>query len=351
MENSNKQIQCKDCSKIPLIGILYENGKVNIESKCENHHYNIEEFRDFYKRNLNASSSLPISNAEEEQINKTEFEKLSKETIENLEYNLKQIENDYFILIKNAGEIYDELIKYQQKFLEAMLRYKEINRNQINFCKDLLNSYKEMEKENNLNFEIINNIKNILNFKPINFEIDNNFPLLAKVQKYFTYLNNNYNCILNQSNNFLNTEYQITNEEKNFLLSNFPLNIHYENEKDKPDFYDEYDDHESGNIYYGEIIRKDDIILKHGRGIILYKNGGKYFGNFENDHMNGYGIFYGKDGRIEKGNKLNDYKEGFYILKLPNDIIIKDYYINNLKEGFSYKYYPNGDIIIEEKKK
>lgn len=103
-----------------------------------------------------------------------------------------------------------------------MLRYKEINRNQINFCKDLLNSYKEMEKENNLNYEIINNIKNILNFKPINFEIDNNFPFLAKIQKYFTYLNNNYNCILNQSNNFLNTEYQITNEEKLFIIK-FPI--------------------------------------------------------------------------------------------------------------------------------
>ena len=87
MENTNKQIQCKDCSKIPLIGILYENGKVNIESKCESHHYNIEEFRDFYKRNLNASSSLTISNAEEEHISKKGFEKLTKENIQNLENN------------------------------------------------------------------------------------------------------------------------------------------------------------------------------------------------------------------------------------------------------------------------
>ena len=286
-----------------------------------------------------------MSNADDEYKYKTKksFEKFSIEEINNYENQIKEIENQYFKFIKNAGDIYDELTKYQESFLKAMLKYKELNISQINFCKNLIKNYKELEKENKLNYEIISNIKNILNFKPINFTLDKNFSILSKVQKYFSYLSNNYNCILERSNNFINTEYKITEDEKNKILNLKKIN------NEKLEFYEEYNDHESGNIYYGEIIRKDDIILKHGRGILLYKNGGKYLGYFENDHMNGFGIFYGKDGRIEKGNKINDYKEGLFTLKTINNIIIKDLYVNNLKSGFCIKYYPNGDINIEEK--
>ncbi len=190
MKNDKNDIQCKECSQCPLIGIIYENGNVKIESKCENEHYNIEEFCEFYKRNLNASSSLLLSNADDEYKYKTKksFEKLTIEEINNYENQIKEIENQYFKFIKNAGDIYDELTKYQESFLKAMLKYKELNISQINFCKNLIKNYKELEKENKLNYEIISNIKNILNFKPINFTIDKNFSILSKVQKYFSYL-------------------------------------------------------------------------------------------------------------------------------------------------------------------
>ena len=33
-----------------------------------------------------------------------------------------------------------------------MLKYKELNISQINFCKNLIKNYKELEKENKLNY-------------------------------------------------------------------------------------------------------------------------------------------------------------------------------------------------------
>ena len=103
MKNDKNDIQCKECSQCPLIGIIYENGNVKIESKCENEHYNIEEFCEFYKRNLNAASSLLLSNADDEYKYKTK-KKIMIILLILLIYIGKQIDQIQEVLAKEENQ-------------------------------------------------------------------------------------------------------------------------------------------------------------------------------------------------------------------------------------------------------
>ena len=48
-----------------------------------------------------------------------------------------------------------------------------------------------------------------------------------------------------------------------------------------------------------------------GIGILYYNNGDKYYGEFENDDLNGFGIKIAKNGGRYQGHK---WKDGSYIL-------------------------------------
>ncbi len=269
--------------------------------------------------------------------------KLNKNEIEKCENNLKESEINYKNFIIKVKGIYEQFINYQIDFLKAVENFKNVNQTQIILCHNLIELYKKMDEKKNLNYETIHNIKNILNFKSINYEMDKSFHIIAKIQKYFSFMNNSYNCILEKSNNWINKDYKITKEEKKYLLTQFkPLN------EGNLEFIDKYDKG-NGYFYYGEVIRKNGDIKKYGRGIKLYINGGKDFGYFDN-FMNGYAIIYYKDGSINKGNKKNGADEGFHLYKSSDGLKIKNFYKNGLKEGFNILYYPNGDIEIKEYK-
>ena len=278
--NKDIKFRCKECPYIPLIGILYENDEIKIQSRCQKGHYNIEKIEEFYNRNLfNPEIKCSIENEylknnndfyycndcnifvcpkhfKEHQHNNTilinqidnyciehknkftsfckkcsinlcdncklnhlnhnlinlDIYKLNIKTIEEYENKINKIErnlNDFFIKVK---KIYEEFERYQINVINSIIRYRNINKIQINLCKDLIEKYKTMNNENILNYEIIENIKNILNFKPIDCEIDNTFHILTKIQKYYSFMNNNYNCILERSNNLINIDFKITNE-------------------------------------------------------------------------------------------------------------------------------------------
>ena len=410
----NKEItfRCKDCTNLILFGILYENEKIKIESRCEKGHYNIENLEDFYERNLSNHSSIECSYENEKhendfsfcyQCNKyfclkhskdhkhkemiliSKFDnycnkhkkniisfcitcsihlcedckenhlnhkivdintiKFNKNEIKEYEKKLLEIEIDFKTFIMNTKNIYNEFIKYHNNFINTIERFININQTQINLCNSLIKSYKKMEKNSNLNYEIIENIKNLFSFKSLNCQIDKNFHILAKTQKYYSFLNNNYNCILEKSKNLINIDYKITKEEKEYLLTKLkPLN------EEKYEFIEKYDE-ETGYFYYGEIIREDEQIKKNGRGIKLYYDGGgKDFGYFKNGKMNGYILSFYKDGSIQKGNKKNGLNEGFHLYKYSDGLIMQNYYKNGLKEEFRILYYPNGDIEVEEYK-
>lgn len=44
-------------------------------------------------------------------------------------------------------------------------------------------------------------------------------------------------------------------------------------------------------IYFGEYQANEDLI-PHGRGVLLYNNGDKYYGNFKNGKKDGIGVFF-----------------------------------------------------------
>ena len=409
--NKDIKFRCKECPYIPLIGILYENDEIKIQSRCQNGHYNIEKLEEFYNRNLlktemncligneylnnynefyycndcniyicskhinqhehintilinqinnyciehknkftsfckkcsiNLCDNCKLNHLNHNLINLDMF-KLNKKQIEEYENKINKIETNLNVFFKNVKKIYEEFERYQINLINSITRYKNINKIQINLCKDLIEKYKIMNNENRLNYEIIENIKNIFNFKPIDCEIDNTFHILTKIQKYYSYMNNNYNCILERSKNFINIDFKITNEEKKYLLTNFkPLENNLE--------FIEKHDIGANFYYYGEIIRKNGVIKKHGRGIYLYSNGTKRFGCFKNDKLNGYLIEFERDGFIEKYYKKDNSDKGFYIRKYSDGVITKGTHKNGIGDGFSITYYPNGDIKIIELK-
>ena len=38
--------------------------------------------------------------------------------------------------------------------------------------------------------------------------------------------------------------------------------------------------------------------MKHGKGILMFQNGQKYYGEFKDDLVMGKGVFYGQNGKI-----------------------------------------------------
>ena len=411
LNNNNFQFRCKDCYNIPLFGIMYENLKVKIESRCQKGHYNIEKLEDFYNRNSsNCFSSIECCVDNEKQQYENTFSycpecnkficpnhlkehkheetilyskldnyciehdkklisfcktcsinlcedcknnhikhniveidsiKLSKNEIEKCENNLKETEIRFKEHINKVKELYNENIKFLVNFIKIFENYKNMNLVQINLCYILINNYKEMNEKKKLNYEIIHNIKNIFNFKLTKCEIDKNFHILTRTQRYFSFMNNNFNCILEKSNNWINIDYKITKEEKDYILYKLKplkdINLEYIDKLDEG----------NGYYYYGEIKNEYGDIYKHGRGIKLYINGGKDIGYFDN-FMNGFAIIYYRDGSTNMGNKKNGAHDGFHLYKSSDGLIIKNNYKNGLREGFDILYYPNGDIEIKE---
>ena len=343
---NNELLYCNECNKCICMKHLKEHkhnkniSLLKLDNYCIEHKEKIISF--CKKCSINLCNNCLQNHINHNLINIDSI-KLNNKQINEYEIKIKESEinyNNFMIQVKN---IYDEFLKYQIEFINSVQKFIKLNQTQILICKTLINNYKEMDKKNNLNYEIINNIINILKFKPIECEIDKNFHILPKIQKYYSTLSNNFNCILQKSNYWINIDYKITKEEKNYLLTQFkPL------DGNNLEFIEKYDDG-SGDYYYGEIIRKSGDIKKKGRGIRLYLNGEKDFGYFDN-MMNGYSIEFYKDGSFNQGNKNNGADDGFQIYKSSDGLIIKNFYDKGLKNGFEVSYYPNGDIIINEYK-
>ena len=194
---------------------------------------------------INLCDDCKLNHLNHDIINLNSF-KFNKKEIEEYEDKIKENEKNFNKFFEKVKDIYKEFEKYQINLINSIRRFRKINLIQINLCKSLIEEYKIINNKNNLNYEMIENIKNIINFKPINCEIDIIFHILTKVQKYYSYMNNNYNCILEKSKNFLNIDFKITKEERNYLLTNFKPS------EENLEFIDKYNI--GDYYYYGEII-------------------------------------------------------------------------------------------------
>lgn len=56
----------------------------------------------------------------------------------------------------------------------------------------------------------------------------------------------------------------------------------------------------------------------HGKGELIWKDGRKYIGNYENDKKHGQGEFHWSDGRIYKGEWAHGKQHGIGVQIFPN---------------------------------
>ena len=360
MENNILTFRCSQCVSIPMMRIMYQKGKVYIEYRCENDHYDYEEIKSFYKRNLNNNyegkfycfncnkfldeNVISKHNEKHKLFHYDNIDGICKKNYENNvnnycnkckmnicslcqylheEHELKNLKKmlipnkklneyknnikkteEYLKIFNNKGKkILNDLNNYIQLLNNSFNKFQELNEIELEISKNLINKYENMINNNKINYESIKNIENIINFKEIKFDIDENFNLLTIIQKFYTLINNDYNSILNISKNLINTKNQITEKDKNFLM-NLPPLPNNENLK----YIEEYNS-DREEMYYGEI--NPETKKRNGRGLVLYKNGNKSIGYWKEDKKTGYGIFYYLLGDCYEGNYVDDIENGF----------------------------------------
>ena len=164
---------------------------------------------------------------------------LSKLIIENnkiIDYKnkLNKLKKDYNNFYDECDKTIIEVLDFIETFNENLKKFKIVNDYSFNICNDLLNSYQYLKNKNSLNYETIENVKSILNFNDIKFNMDKNFNCLARL----IYINNiiklEYNTLFKLNNNFINFDFQITeDEEKLIKRKNMNNNLEYKKIIDK----------------------------------------------------------------------------------------------------------------------
>ena len=129
-------------------------------------------------------------------LSKINNQKLNQNIISQIENKINEMKNE-LNFNKNAidgkiKELENKIIEIKDKFL---IYSNEINE-EITLFKNIIETYKNKEKEDDLNYEIIANVKNLLNFQPIKFNLETLKTIEQKYENkeffndYFPYLDN-----------------------------------------------------------------------------------------------------------------------------------------------------------------
>ena len=365
-KQENKIYRCKKCSLIPMLENFYQGDKLFISYKCENKHYDYEEFNEFYKRNKIGFKITHSSDFTCQKHNKNfvfycdnchlnlcqiclenhKFHKylnlnyLNDNEIELYIKNISKAEENLKDFLIKCKKILDELDIYFLNIHEIYNHFSEINYKQINYTKDLLKIYENFKNENKINYQILFNIKNSIIFNQLDTNIDENFNLFTKVQKIFSIINCENNYLLKKSEIDINYDSDITDNEIKYLSKLNPLKDNIKVKFRKIDGI--------GNVYNGEI-KNNSKEIKHGRGLLIIKHSGKYLGYVEENKKSIYGYLFSYNFTY-RGQFKDDLREGFGIEKYNNGEIYKGYYSKNLFNGFGILNSINGDIFIGEYK-
>jgi len=264
----------------------------------------------------------------------------------------------------------DELI--QNYVTELFDANKQKNQYILKFFKTLLTLYNNSEHKT---YNLIMNVRNNLGFNTTTFEIkpDSKMDSNTLLNKFYLYSKNH--CIAKKPKPFkekiekidfkkavikseMDDVYKEMIENIDLFKQFFCIKESELKDKDKniqiqsPFQYKNF-------IYFGEYIENkennennkinennnnENKLIAHGRGILIYKNGDKYLGNFENGKKSKLGIYYFKNGAKYKGqwekNKLN----GFGIFYYANGTIYEGYFKDNKRNGAGILTTSNGDI-------
>lgn len=95
----------------------------------------------------------------------------------------------------------------------------------------------------------------------------------------------------------------------------------------------------SGDRYFGQFWNKK----KHGKGILTFKNGDVYKGDFEEDEMEGYGEYKSVNGEKYIGEFKKGKRNGRGTLKIKGVGIYEGNWENGYQEGYGEFLWDNGD--------
>jgi len=88
--------------------------------------------------------------------------------------------------------------------------------------------------------------------------------------------------------------------------------------------------------------------VRHGKGVHLYKSGGKYEGEWEYDLCHGNGLYMDSGGNKYEGEWQYDLKHGFGILAITDGDRYKGEFKKDKKNGKGIQVFPNGDTYEGE---
>jgi len=323
--------------------ILYKGYKVYIEYRCQNGHYSYEKIYDFYQRNkFNSINSVICSVGYEVNDGKQEFyycndckkyfcqkDKIAHNENVGKSHNLINVNHIDNICNEHSSIINDYCLDCHKIICNKCISHS--NHKKVSISKLIIKDSKLEEYRNKLNKlkidynnfydECDKTIKEVLDFiecfnislkrfKNVN---DYSFNICEDLLNSYQYLKNKncmikleYNTLFKLNTNFINFDYQITEEEnkliknKNSIIKN---NLEYKKIVDK--------NFESTYYGYFEYFPNEEREYKiNGFGIQVKKNY-KYIGEFKDGKHHGYGIYYFESGAYKFTKENQDIEEIF----------------------------------------
>ena len=253
---------------------------------------------------------------------------------------INKLKGNYNNFYDECDKTIKEVLDYIKDFNKYLINFKKVNDYSFNICEDLLNSYQYLKNENCLNYEIIENINSILNFNEIKFNMDKNFNCLAR----FIYINSiiklEYNTLFKLKQNFINFDFQITEEEEKLIKEK---NVEINNLE-----YRKIYDKNFENTYYGyfkyDPEGNETRYEINGFGIKINKYY-RYIGEFKSGKCHGYGAYYFESGAFKFAKNDQDTTEAFklYALSGQKEFCLYTRIIDKYqKYGVYYIEMPNG---------
>jgi hypothetical protein len=106
-----------------------------------------------------------------------------------------------------------------------------------------------------------------------------------------------------------------------------------------------YDQESEFVSYSGQVLNGQ----RHGCGVLKWKSGQRYTGQFESDRRSGLGKLADVEGKlIYEGSFDNDVFSGFGILTSEDGSVYKGDFAVGLKEGVGFQTWPNGEKYVGE---
>ncbi len=129
---------------------------------------------------------------------------LFKETeINDLKNKIKNYKVQFMRIYKTISQFLAQLKKKNKNMKDKLKNFYQINKLEIYFIKDLINTYDEHLKKKNLNFNILNNLSELMKINEISFSFKNEKKIGKKLIIVEEFLNSNKYILIPNSKNLI----------------------------------------------------------------------------------------------------------------------------------------------------